>query len=211
MELNVLIVVATSLEAQRLPVLPNSRVVVSGIGAVNAALSTQTALLEQKADLVLSVGIAGAYLGSGLNLGDVIVSSELVYAGLGVQDGARVKALNFPIADGIFQTLPAWQHAQTYAKAAGLEYGAIATLETVTTDITRATGIEQQFGARAEAMEGAGIAQAALHFAVPTLEIRAISNMVGDRENWQIKIALEQLGHKLEQGWDELLGLLGRS
>ncbi len=211
MELNILIVVATPLEAQRLPVLPHSRLIVSGIGAVNAALSTQQALLEQKADLVLSVGIAGAYPKSGLELGDVIVSSRLVYAGLGVQNDSRVEALGFPIAEGIFQTLPVWQHAQAFAKAAQLEYGVMTTLETVTTDLTRASGIERQFEARAEAMEGAGIAQAALRFAVPTLEIRAISNMVGDRQNWQIKTALGQLETKLEQHWNRLLEFLSQS
>ncbi len=205
---NVLIVVATPLEAQRLPVLPDSRIVVSGIGAVNAALSTQAALLEQKADLVLSVGIAGAYPNSGLVLGHVIVSSALVYAGLGVQQGSRVAALGFPIAPDIFQVLPVWQKAQAYAEIAKLEFGVIATLETVTTSATRAKGIVRQFSARAEAMEGAGVAQAALRFGVPCLELRSISNLVGDRQNWQLQAALTSLAQTLETTWDDLLGLL---
>ncbi len=203
-----MIVVATPLEAKRLPILPHSSIVVSGIGAVNAALSTQTALLEVKADLVLSIGIAGAYPKSNLNLGDVIVSSQIVYAGLGVQNGAEVTALNFPIAANVFQTLPVWEQAATFANTAKLEYGVIATLETVTTNLTRAAGIEQQFAARAEAMEGAGVAHAALRAGVPALEIRTISNAVGDRENWQLQKALERLNNTLEQQWDRLLGLL---
>lgn len=202
---HILIIVATQLEAQRLPPLPHSRVVVSGIGAVNAALSTQAALLEQPADLVLSVGIAGAYPNSGLTLTDVIVSSSLVYAGLGVQTGNQVQALTFAVAPDIFQILPAWHGAAAFAQAAYLEYGIIATLETVTTDLSRAAGIETQFSARAEAMEGAGVAQAALRLGVPTLELRGISNMVGDRNNWRLQDALRQLHLTLEQHWDLLL------
>jgi futalosine hydrolase len=205
---NVLIVVATPLEAQRLPSLRHSRMIISGIGAVNAALSTQAALLEQPADLVLSVGIAGAYLNSGLQLTDCIVSSALVYAGLGVQKGSRVEALGFPIAPDVFQVLPVWNKAQTFAQNTNLEFGMIATLETVTTNQARAKAIEKQFSARAEAMEGAGVAQAALRLAVPCLELRSISNLVGDRQNWQLQAALAALGQTLETNWDELLGLL---
>ena len=204
----ILIVVATPLEAQRLPTLPHSRIIVSGIGAVNAALSTQAALLEQRADLVLSVGIAGAYPNSGLELTNVIVSSALVYAGFGVQNGSRVKALGFPIAPDIFQVLPVWNKALDYARVARLEYGVITTLETVTTNNARAKAIEQQFSARAEAMEGAGVAQAALRFDLPCLELRSISNLVGDRKNWQLQAALGTLAQTLETTWDELLNLL---
>jgi futalosine hydrolase len=205
---DVLIVVATPLEAQRLPALNHSRIIVSGIGAVNAALSTQAALLEQPADLVLSVGIAGAYPNSGLALTNLIVSSALVYAGLGIQDGSRVTTLGFPIAPDIFQVLPVWNKAFAYAEAAQLEFGVITTLETVTTNKARAEAIEKQFLARAEAMEGAGVAQAALRFAVPCVELRSISNLVGDRQNWQLQAALTTLGQTLETSWDDLLGLL---
>jgi futalosine hydrolase len=193
--MNLLIVVASQLEADQLPKLPNTRMVVSGVGAVSAALATQAALLEQRADLVLSVGIAGAYPNSGLQIGDVLVSSSVVYAGLGVQNGVRVEALAFAGAE---QVLPVWENAQALAQAAKLEYGRIATLETVTTDLGKAEAIEAQFGAKAEAMEGAGVAQAALRHGVPMLELRAISNAVGDRQNWQIKTALGNLKTGLE-------------
>ncbi len=204
----ILIVVATPLEAKYLPELPNSRTIISGIGAVNAALSTQAAILQNKPDLVLSVGIAGAYSQSGLAFTDCIVSSQMVYAGLGVQNGSRVEALGFPITEGIYQILPAWQHAKAFADTAKLEYGVITTVETVTTDTDRANAIQTQFNAAAEAMEGAGIAQAALRYNIPTLELRSISNMVGDRQNWQLQAALERLAQILEDNWEQLIKLL---
>lgn len=113
-----------------------------------------------------------------------------------MQQGLRVEALNFA---GAAQILPVWEKAEVFAKAHNLEYGVIATLETVTTDLAKAAAIEVQFGARAEAMEGAGVAQAALRHTVPMLELRAISNMVGDRKNWQIQKALGALGTALQK------------
>ncbi|MFN3265989.1 MAG: futalosine hydrolase [Deinococcales bacterium] len=192
--MQLLIIVASQLEADSLPTLPNSSIVVSGVGAVSAALATQAVLLESRPELVLSVGIAGAYPNAGLDLADVLVSSSVVYAGLGVQQGLRVEALNLAGAE---QVLPVWDKAVAFAQNNNLEHGVIATLETVTTDLAKAAAIEAQFGARAEAMEGAGVAQAALRFGVPMLEIRAISNMVGDRKNWQLQKALAALGGSL--------------
>jgi futalosine hydrolase len=199
--MKILVIVASQLEADRLPALPHARVVVSGVGAVSAALATQAALLEMRSDLVLSVGIAGAYPNSGLNIGDVLVSSRVIFAGLGVQNGKRVDALEFAGAE---QILPVWNKAAEFAQVAILPLGAIATLETVTTDLTRAEAIQTQFGVLAEAMEGAGVAQAAARQGVPMLELRAISNMVGDRQHWQVKTALENLGVALERHWTPL-------
>jgi futalosine hydrolase len=102
--------------------------------------------------------------------------------------------------------LPVWAGARAFAKDAGLETGIIATLETVTTDPARALGIEAQFGARAEAMEGAGVVHAALRHGVPAFEIRAISNMVGPRDpsRWKTREALEALSQTLETHWEGL-------
>ncbi len=206
MPVNILIVVATALEAQRLPALPHARIAISGIGAVNAALETQARLLEAKPDLVLSVGIAGAYPNSGLKEADVIISSGVVYAGLGAQAGSSIEVLNFPVVSNFSSQLPVWDGALPFSKKANLETGSIATLETVTTDLSRAHGIETQFGARAEAMEGAGVIHAALRHDLPAFEIRAISNVVGPRDptSWKIKEAMAALSMALEQNWNAL-------
>jgi futalosine hydrolase len=50
--------------------------------------------------------------------------------------------------------------------------------------------------ARAEAMEGAGVAAAATAFGARYAEVRSISNLLGprDRASWQIESALSVLG-----------------
>ena len=206
---DILVIVATELEAQKLPNLPGMRVRVSGIGAVNAALETQLGILERKPDLVLSLGIAGAYPNGGAATGDVVVSSQMIYAGLGAMDGNKflnLEELGFPILENTFNTIKAAPRATEFVRLTGAKLGAILTLETVTGSDARALELEQLYpNAIAESMEGAGVAHAALKHGIPTLEIRGISNMVGvrDRSRWRIGAALAALA-VLEIGWEAL-------
>jgi futalosine hydrolase len=101
--MDVLIVVATAAEAQRLSGLnspgltasaPNSagsvaRIQVCGVGPVAAALATQAALLRgPRPDLVISAGIGGAFVHPGaVAVGAAAVASEMLYGDLGAWTG----------------------------------------------------------------------------------------------------------------------------
>jgi futalosine hydrolase len=211
----ILIVVATELEAARLPKLEHSIKVVSGIGAVNAALATQAGILEHQPSMILSVGIGGAYPSSGLQPGDAAVSSVITYAGLGAMDGEQfldLEQLGFPLLERggtkMFNTLPVSDLFRDFAEAAGITYGRFLTLETVTGSLETASRLEKQVpGALVEGMEGAGVAHVAFKHNIPCLEVRGISNMVGprDRNKWKIPEAMRALSRALEYGWPVLL------
>jgi futalosine hydrolase len=211
----ILIVVATLLEAARLPKLEHSITVVSGIGAVNAALATQAGILEHQPGMILNVGIGGAYPASGLQPGDAAVSTVIIYAGLGAMDGPQflsLEQLGFPLLERnetkMFNTLPVSELSRDFAKAAGITYGPFLTLETVTGSFETASRFEKQVpGALVEGMEGAGVAHVAFKHNIPCLEVRGISNMVGprDRSKWKIPEAMQALSRALEFGWPVLL------
>jgi futalosine hydrolase len=211
----ILIVVATELEAARLPTLERSITVVSGIGAVNAALATQAGILEHHPSMILSVGIGGAYPSSGLQPSDAAVSSQIIYAGLGAMDGEDfldLEQLGFPLLERngtkIFNILPVSELSRDFAEAAGIAHGSFLTLETVTGSFETASRLEAQVpGALVEGMEGAGVAHVALKHNIPCLEVRGISNMVGprDRSKWKIPEAMQALSKALEFGWPVLL------
>lgn len=214
--MGVLIVVATRLEAEGLPKLPDARVVVSGIGAVNAALAAQSAMLESRPSVALSLGIAGAYPSSGLAIDDVCVSSQMVFAGLGAMGESgflSLEELGFPLLerDGerVYNALRADPRSGAFASVTGAKLGPILTLESVSGSLEMARELESRVpGALAEGMEGAGVALAAARLGVGCLEIRSISNMVGprDRSGWRIPTALEALSRALERGWSVLHG-----
>jgi futalosine hydrolase len=213
----ILVIVATPLEAERLPALRDARVVVSGIGAVNAALVTQAAIPEFKPRLALSVGIAGAYPWGGASIGEVVVSSACVYAGLGAEDGEdflNLESLGFPLLETrgsrVFNTIPAAEEHLEFARVTHAKVGEILTLETVTgseRSLERLKRLHPK--AIAEAMEGAGVAHAAALHGIPALEVRGISNSVEarrHRDSWRIGAALDALHTALETGWTRLLG-----
>jgi nucleoside phosphorylase len=61
------------------------RPVLTGIGIAFTSLVLGKALSQEKPDRLLSIGIAGAYMGSGMHVGDVIVGDSEVFGDLGVE------------------------------------------------------------------------------------------------------------------------------
>ncbi len=220
------LIVATQLEADYFASLelPTQ---VTGIGAVNAALGTHKAILELHPDLILHVGIAGAYPQSGLEPGMVACASEMIFAGMGAEDGTEfidLEGLGFPLGysmieddldDGLddnlqdsdhkkpyYNQIPAWTGSRDLAAQLGLACGPFLTLETATGSAETLAKIQRRFpDALAEDMEGAGVAHVALQLGIPTLELRGISNLVGprDRSSWKIGPALLACKTALEQ------------
>ncbi|MFC9794346.1 futalosine hydrolase [Streptomyces sp. NPDC127584] len=155
-------------------------------------------------DLVVSAGIAGGFQPLA-PLGSVVVSSAVVAADLGAQtpDGyLTVDELGFgrsvhPVPEALTRRIAA------VLAAAGLPHtvAPVLTVSTVTGTAGRAAELAGlRPGAAAEAMEGFGVAEAAAGYAVPVVEIRAVSNAVGprDRAAWRIGEALEALRHTFE-------------
>lgn len=195
--MNALIIVATAGEAARLQDLP-AKVVVSGVGPVAAALATQRALTGEGFPFVISAGIGGAYPGSGLQVGDLAISSQIIQADLGAWDDGQFldfAALGLSILpeaphDGRFTV---WSGAEAAARRASAALGPMLTLSSVTGDLEAAARLEKRYpAALTEGMEGAGVAHAALLAGMPVVEVRGISNMVGprDRAAWRIGDAL---------------------
>jgi futalosine hydrolase len=210
----VLVVVATAAEAESLGGLPGARVVVSGIGAVNAGLATLQAGLEEEPSLIVSAGIGGAMPGRGVEIGDVVVASQAVAASLGAEDGKGfldLREMGFPLWEmgtiQFFDRIPTWAGSANLAGAAGARFGPILTVDTVTGTQTSLERLASRYpDALAEAMEGSGVAQAALRLGVPFVEVRGISNLVGprDRGSWRIGAALHALAAALSVGWPVL-------
>jgi futalosine hydrolase len=216
------LIVATQLEADFFASL-ELKTVVTGIGAVNAALSTLEYLYRQHPDIILHVGIAGAYPQSGLEPGMVACASEMIFAGMGAEDGTEfidLEGLGFPLGlsmvddgldDGLddrdprkpyYNQIPAWTGSRNLAAQLGLACGPFLTLETATGSAETLAKIQRRFpNALAEDMEGAGVAHVARRMDYPILELRGISNLVGprDRSSWKIGPALLACKTALEQ------------
>ncbi len=186
-------------------------VLTTGIGKTNVGLALGAALEVCRPGLLLSVGVAGAFPGCGLEVEDVAVARSELYGdeGVALADGFRaMEEIGLPLWEGpggrFFTRFPADSRvaaALEEAAAAGgrVVVGDFLTLSTVTGTAARAEELSGRFGAVCETMEGAAVAHAAAARGVPFGELRGISNRVGprDRPSWRLEAAAAVAGAAL--------------
>ncbi|MET7639776.1 futalosine hydrolase [Streptomyces sp. NPDC005438] len=185
--------------------LPGGRVDVlaGGVGPAASAAATATALTVAELDghpydVVLSAGIGGSFPGVGP--AGCVVAESVVAADLGAESPegfTPVTGLGF----GVDRVDCPADLVRSVVAAVGGVPGEVLTVSTVTGTRERAEQLSRRHPrARAEAMEGFGVASAALGHRVPVLELRTISNEVGprNRDAWDIPGALAALGRAAE-------------
>jgi futalosine hydrolase len=195
---------------------------VSGCDKVNAAM-TLTCLLQAMStapELVLQVGIAGGFAARWSPVrarpGDVVIATQDSYSDTGSstpEGWISAAELGIPIAQvdgaelgGVFPADPELvEWALDVLGGAGLGLGdgqteapdvlagPFVTSSTVTGLDDEAKLIGERWGALAESMEGAAAAHVCALHGVPFLELRAISNVVGDRDRsgWLVEDAAQ--------------------
>ncbi len=173
-----------------------------GVGKARTAGGLAWALRAHRPTAVLQVGVGGAYLGSFLSIGlamfaDVDLELDLGIAGA---DGwADFEALRVPLLPARDGDAPADRAVPTDARWTGLlaEFsgvprGRFATLDAVTADVDRGAAMQRRFDVSIESMEGAAAAAVAARLGVPFAELRAVSNLVGERDRalWDLRGAV---------------------
>jgi len=172
--------------------------VASGIGKVNAAAATAVALEQHAPHGVISFGSAGAYLDSGLQVGDLLLARDEVLADEGVDCGDRfldLEALGFP---AVATPHPAYNRfappstllkraeevlSKTAARlAVRLQTATALTVSSCSGTSARGALLARRWQGSGENMEGGAVAQVCCAWGVPWLEVRGISNLVVDRD-----------------------------
>jgi nucleoside phosphorylase len=148
--------------------------VACGIGPVEAAAATARALALEQPRAVLHVGVAG---GRSLTPGALVVGAEAVYVDLSAA---------IPVTD------------RCAPDAALLAAARSALPEAVSLPVATSAAVSGPVRAhdlRVEGMEGFGVLRACKLAGVPAVEVRAVSNELGetDRALWMIRRALDVL------------------
>lgn len=168
-----LVVAATELEAELVD-RAHARVLVCGIGPVEAALATAAALREERPSAIVQIGIAGA---QSLPHASLAIGSEAVYCDI-VDPNARIPRVERVSPDpGL------------------LEAARAALPDAHVLPIGTSARVGGGVGCEVEAMEGFGVLRAAALAGVPAVEVRGVSNLVAeaDRSRWRIADALDAL------------------
>ena len=176
----------------------------SGIGKVNAALSTSLLLERFSPDVVINTGSAGGFL-STLNVGDVVISSEVRHHDVDV----TAFGYEYGQVPGMPAAFTADSKLIEVAKKAaenvqGMQIveGLIATGDSFMNDPVRVDYVREKMPELyAAEMEAAAIAQVCHSFKTPFVVIRALSDIAGKESN----VSFEQFLVKAAENSSQLI------
>ena len=187
--MNILFVAATSQEitSKKINTQPN---LITGLGMVNTAMYLTKELINNNFDLVINMGIAGAF-SSTLKKGDVVEVIEDYFSEIGYEDDANFCS---------FKEFDLKTKLIVKAKTKLKPVKAI-TVNTVHGNKKSIQSTVNLFNPDIETMEGAAFFKVCNYFNVPCMQIRSISNKVEKRNksNWDIDLAIANLNMEVEK------------
>jgi futalosine hydrolase len=164
------------------------RVLVTGVGPVEASAAVAAALAQQPYELVVNAGVAGTFDGAA-QIGDGVVVAEDAME-LNLEGGAELV-----LPQGATLVSSAYSDAELVSSLRDAGFPALRgiTVSCVTCSEATARRLSER-GAQIESMEGFAVLRAAERAGVPAIELRGISNRCGKRE---------------DSGWDFAAGVAG--
>jgi len=171
----ILLVCAVAQELEWLGPRAGVETLVSGLGPVDAAARVTRALAAARYDVVVNAGIAGAFRGVA-HVGDGVVVGEELFE-MQQETGAP---LVLPQGNLLADRVPTDSHLIEAITALGFPLVRGITVAHVTATEATAQRLRAR-GAEIESMEGFAVMRAAQLANVPAIEVRGISNIVGDR------------------------------
>ena len=188
--MRILLAAATPFELKQPP--SGVQLVITGVGLVAATYHLQKAIYAHSPDLVIQAGIAGCF-DPACALGSVVAVAEEVIADLGVEENGRFRDL----AD--LGLLPAGEDGRLpnpwLDRFTGVPTGRSVSVSEITTRADRIRWYTERYAPLVESMEGAALHYVCLRENIPFLQLRAISNYIGERDKsrWRIGLALDNL------------------
>jgi len=174
----------------------------TGVGMLFSAVNLAELCCKQSPDLLIQAGIAGSFTNT-FPLNSLAVVAQEALGDTGVMEDTVWKDLfdlkllpknEVPFTEGsiINQHIAKWN-------VTNLPKANAVTVNTITTEQNRISLLQKKYAAHIETMEGIALHYVAEQFHIPYLQIRAISNFVGERnkQNWVIQSAIEQLNQHL--------------
>ena len=166
------------------------------IGKVNAAICAQILIDMYGVDYVINTGVAGAIAGE-LDIGDVVVSSDLVHHDFDTSGVGDVRYVNPSLDESFFK---ADDKLVGVAKAScdailthGKSYvGRISTGDQFVMSDEEKARIWQDLGAMCVEMEGAAIAQVCYLNNIPFVVIRSISDKADNSAHMSFETFVEE-------------------
>lgn len=177
---------------------------VSGVGILQSTFSISKLVLQSPPDFIIQAGIAGTFDHDAI-LGKVVAVNSEVFCNTGAWEEGRFRDLfdlnladrnEYPFKDG--SLVNHWLKNNNFLL---LESQDAVTVDEVSTNARTIDFYRRKTKNGIESMEGAPLHYCCLQSCIPFIQIRAISNYVGDRNknNWKFDLAFTNLAETLKQ------------
>ncbi|MBN8860581.1 MAG: futalosine hydrolase [Sphingobacteriales bacterium] len=179
----------------------NVHILITGVGLVNTTYALSKYFSKDKPDLAIQAGIGGSFHPF-YPPGSVVVVREEVFGDLGVEEDREFKDIfDMNLADNIFP-FSAKMLVNTHTPLLNtikLKPVRGISINEITTDKQRIQQMMRKYNAMVESMEGAAFHYVCLQEYIPFVQLRAVSNFVGERDKtkWQMREAIENLNREL--------------
>lgn len=171
---------------------------VTGIGMLTTAVNLSKIIYEQQPDFIIQAGIAGCFDNT-FPLGKTMLVEEEYFGDLGVAENGKWK--------DIFDLGLVKQNSKPFKKKGIInsqikQYNYLKlpivkaiTVNQISTDKSHIQQVIKKYNPSIETMEGAALHYVCNIYKIPYLQIRSISNYVGERNKskWEINLALDNL------------------
>lgn len=208
--MKILVICATHLEMQPLQnYLQNADIdmsnwvfVVSGVGILASSFGIQQAILQHQPSFIIQAGIAGSF-SKKQAIGSVVCIGQEAVADEGVVENKQWKTKwdlqladkhKFPYSEGwLINHFLQKMHPPFLPIVNGI------TVNCISTNKTMIAAFKKIYQPTVESMEGAPLHYNCLQYNIPFVQLRSISNYVGERNKnyWNIPLALKNLAEEL--------------
>ena len=175
---------------------------ITGIGSTATTYQLTKSIQQRRPDYLVQAGIGGSFPGK-FPPGTVVFVSEEISGDLGVEENGVFRDLfdmglqqaGTPPTTSKWLVNPFIHDWAVY----GLPFVKAVTVNEITTRPSRIEQLQQKYAATVESMEGLAFHFVALQEGIPFIQLRSISNYVGERDKgkWKMKEAITALNDQL--------------
>lgn len=170
------------------------KIIETGVGVLSTTYLILKEIQQFKPDFILQAGIAGSF-DENLPPGSIAYVKQDILADLCVREPDGYRDMG---QIGLEST--GWlKNPIDIEKLPPLPFIDAVTVNEVSTSADRIEWFKIRFGAKIESMEGAALHYVALNENIPFLQVRSISNYIGERNKkiWKLNEAIEVLNNHL--------------
>lgn len=177
-------------------------ILITGVGAVSATYALTRYLQHKRPELIIQAGVAGCF-DPNIKQGTVFAVHKEAFADLGVQEkNGFLSIFEMGLAsanEAPFKKSMLVNQNKTLLKRSRLKKVTAITVNEISSSKKRIKEYQEIYQPMLESMEGAALHYVCLQENIPFMQLRSVSNTVGERnkKEWNLPLAIDKLNKVL--------------